>query len=123
MWKADRAGGLEELKKTLRQDHEEMWKANSVRILKEFKEKLGKDSLWDPSYDTIFEIIKNICLQNAQRLALKEMVEILSSSSSKIENWKQKWYQFYESNQSNITEYENIWQHFENSVFPSREFY
>ncbi|CAF0839514.1 unnamed protein product [Adineta steineri] len=64
MWKADRAEVLEELKKKLRQDYGEMWKADNIRVLEEFKEKLGKDSLWDPSYDTIFEIFKSCCTEH-----------------------------------------------------------
>ncbi|CAF3520538.1 unnamed protein product [Adineta steineri] len=83
MWKADRAEVLEELKKKLRQDYGEMWKADNIRVLEEFKEKLGKDSLWDPSYDTIFEIFKSCCTEHLTVSDRNRMIELARLESMK----------------------------------------
>jgi len=60
-------------------------------------------------FNKSFFMIKDICLQDAYRSSTKEMIDIVSRYSARIQQWQKKWLGFCEDNKSRIADCERIW--------------
>ncbi|CAF1318687.1 unnamed protein product [Rotaria sp. Silwood1] len=58
----------------------------------------------------------NIHLLNAQRAMIRELIDILSKSSTDIKEWQNKWHNFVADNEEKLTPYENLWLIFDSAV-------